>query len=216
MSPSLRRWLVSAVPHLRDREKEPPESDEDEFVEPPLPPHENYPFQYKKEVEVRGRKMRFRPIRPDDDDLMIELFSTFSEDTIYHRFFTHIKITPERVKRFTHIDYRSEMALVAVEREDDRRRLLGVSRYALDSDRDNWAEMAVVVGDPWHKSGIGTALLKYLFVVARNEGLEGIYGLVHYDNRPIFKIFERLGHSVKTIDTGTEICYEILLDRPST
>ncbi len=204
MAPSLRKWLTQTITVSQKHEFA-------EGYEPPLPATANYPFQYIKEVEVHGRKMRFRPVRSDDDDLMLNLFTTFSEETIYHRFFTHVTMTPSRVKRFTHIDYRDQMAIVAVHKNDGERQLLGVVRYAAMREKKGWAEMAIVVGDPWQRMGIGSRLLRYLVEVARNEGYEGLIGFVHYENQGVDKLFRKLDMPFKEKDTGTEVMYEIPL-----
>ncbi|MFH1834947.1 MAG: hypothetical protein ABH851_02030 [Methanobacteriota archaeon] len=49
-----------------------------------------------------GSILRLRPLRRDDTDRMIELFSNFSEETIHQRFFEEIKaMTPEKVAPIT-------------------------------------------------------------------------------------------------------------------
>jgi len=216
MPPSLIRWLdfaISSTSARREERREKPVRKTDEVVfEPPVPLTENYPFQYVREKDLNGLEVKLRPIRSDDDEMMIELFSSFSDDTIYHRFFTHVRMTPEKVKRFTHIDYVRQMAVVAVQRDGEGRRLLGVARYALVKSPERWGEMAVVVGDPWHGKGVGTALLDHLFYVAKNEGLKGLYGLVHYDNRAIPRVFEKITYPTRKDDTGTELRFEVLLD----
>lgn len=211
MAPGLRKWLMSVLPP-EDRNSEEPYSLGADPVRVRTANSGTYPFQYVKEVTIRGCKYVFRPIRQDDDDMMLELFTTFSEDTIYHRFFTLMNMSREKVQKFTHLNYRTEMAIVAEEvLEDGRKVLIGVSRYAVTRSDKNWGEMAVVVGDPWHRKGVGTALLQYLMEVARNEGLEGLVGYVHYDNRAVHKIFEKLDLKVEQKDNGTETQYEVYL-----
>lgn len=211
MAPGFRKWLMSVLPP-EDRQSEEPYSSGAGSAHVRTSNSGTYPFQYVREVTIQGRKYVFRPIRQDDDDMMIGLFETFSEDTIYHRFFTLVNMSRDKVQRFTHLNYRTEMAIVAEETlEDGSKVLTGVSRYAVTRSDRNWGEMAVVVGDPWHKKGIGTALLRYLMEVARNEGLEKLVGYVHYDNRAIYKIFEKLDLRVEQKDTGTETQYEVYL-----
>lgn len=204
--PSLKNWLTQTITGPDGNKTK-----NIELYEPPLPATENYPFQYVRETLLKGDKIRLRPIRPDDDELMLDLFTSFSEETIYHRFFTHITMTPSRVKRFTRIDYIKQMALVAIHKNKNERQLMGVARYAAMADKEGWAEMAIVVGDPWQKQGLGTKLLRFLVDVARNEGYHGLIGLVHYENPGIDKMFKKLGIPYRERDTGTEMKYEIPL-----
>jgi len=172
---------------------------------------ENYPHKYVRDVIVGDRLYKFRPVSPDDDELMIRLFNTFSKETIFHRFFTAYSMQPTRVKRFTNIDYRTRMAIVAEEIVDGDLRLVGVARWAAEKGSETNAEMAIVIGDPWQGKGIGTALLDYLFVVGEAEGYELFYGLVQYDNAAVPRIFEKLKRPHRIHNTGMELRYEVTL-----
>jgi len=58
-----------------------------------------------------GRTVHFRPIHPTDEDMMRELFYTFSPETVYHRFFSRLKSMPHyKLKEFVNIDYVNDMA----------------------------------------------------------------------------------------------------------
>lgn len=219
MTPGLRKWLMSVLPlDERNGHADGLSDGDSDFPAVASPPPQNgarsqtYPFQYVRDVKIRGCDYVFRPIRHEDDDLMLLLFATFSEDTIYHRFFTILNMSRDKVKRFTHINYRSEMAIVAESiNEDGAAILTGVARYATSRRRPGWGEMSLVVGDPWHKKGIGSALLRYLLEVARNEGLEGLSGYVHYDNIAVHKIFKKLGLKVDEFNNGSEVQYDVYL-----
>jgi acetyltransferase len=176
-------------------------------AEPALP--ENYPFHYTRDLEIKGHQVRFRPIHPGDNHRMVMLFDTFSMETIYHRFFSYVRMPPERVKRFTHVDYALQMALVAEEERHGQKHIMGVARYAREKDNPAQGEMAIVVGDRWQGRGIGTELLKYLFEVAEKEGVAMLYGLVHFDNRAAPRIIRKSGIKFKKKDNGTEWRFEV-------
>jgi acetyltransferase len=176
----------------------------------PLP--SNYPSQYTKEAVVRGGPVLLRPIRPDDGRLMLDLFGTFSPETIYRRFFTFIKMSAARVRNLTHIDYRRQMALVAERRWSGECILTGVARYNTPEDAPQGeAEMAIVVGDPYRGLGIGTALLDVMLKTGRREGFSLFYGLVQYDNKAVPRLFEKLNQKHRVVDNGTEWRYEVNL-----
>lgn len=170
---------------------------------------ENYPGRYVKDVRVRGRSLRFRPIHPGDNDRMVMLFNTFSMKTIYHRFFAYIKMPPARVARFTNVDYVTQMAIVGEELKDGQYRLVGVARYAQSKEDPRKGEMAIVIGDPWQGQGIGTVMLQYLVDVARIEGYEELTALVHYDNEVIQRVFDKLTCVYKKRDNGTEWLFRV-------
>jgi acetyltransferase len=185
----------------------PPVPADNPDVEAPLP--ENYPHQYTRDSIIKGHEVRFRPIHPGDNHRMVILFDTFSMETIYHRFFSYVRMPPARVKRFTTLDYELQMALVAEEERHGQRQLMGVARYAREKDNPEQGEMAIVVGDRWQGRGIGTELLMYLFEVAEKEGVKMLYGLVHFDNRAAPRIIRKSGIKFKKKDNGTEWRFEV-------
>ena len=92
-----------------------------------------YPNQYIAPFRLRdGREATVRPIRPEDEPLIIALHAGHSEHTIRMRFFSMVKtLSRDSLIRLCHLDYDREMALTAVLRENGEPRLLGVSRYYL-------------------------------------------------------------------------------------
>ena len=173
----------------------------------PLPG--NYPRHYIRDLNIKGHEVRFRPIHPGDDHRMVLLFDTFSMETIYHRFFAYVRMPIARVKRFTNVDYVTQMALVAEEIVHGQPRLMGVARYALSKDEPGAGEMAIVVGDRWQGRGIGTELLGFLFDVAEKEHVRMLYGLVHFENRVAPRIIRKSGIKFIKKDNGTEWRFEV-------
>lgn len=170
---------------------------------------DNYPFDLIRDLDIRGRAVRFRPIYPGDNYRMIMLYNTFSQQTIYHRFFSYVRIPESRVKRFTTIDYQRHVALVAEEEKDGLPRLMGVARYNTPKEETDTAEIAIVIGDPWQGQGVGTRLLRYLVDIAHGAGYVKLIGLVHYDNAAMPRVFRKLGVKYKKCDNGTEWRFEV-------
>src|SRR5262249_30099566 len=89
-----------------------------------------YPNQYTHSWSLEGQALTIRVIRLEDEPLIQELFSSFSEHTVRMRYFSLVKrLSKESLIRFCHLDYEREMALVALDRHDGKPRILGVSRY---------------------------------------------------------------------------------------
>jgi len=80
-----------------------------------------------------GKSVLVRPIRLEDEPLMLELFRSFSSDTVRYRFFHIIRDMPhEELVRYCSIDFVSELAFVAEIEERERKQLIGVVRLCLD------------------------------------------------------------------------------------
>jgi len=59
------------------------------------------------------------------------------------------------------------------------------------------AEMAVIVSDAFQRHGIGALLVEQVIEFAKAEKVQRIVGTVLFENRPMRKLFERFGFSVK-------------------
>jgi len=133
---------------------------------------------------------------------MRELFYSFSEETIYHRFFGVLRdMPPERLRYFVNVDYENSTAIVAVVEEQERERLIAVGRYARTTDSDR-AEVAFVVQDRWQSKGIGTFLLNYLIEIAKKHGIGGFTAEVMSDNTRMLHVFEKSGYNIRSTVSG--------------
>jgi acetyltransferase len=160
-----------------------------------------YPNQYTGPWTMRdGTEVIVRPVRAEDEALIVQLFSTFSEHTVRMRFFSMVKrLTHESLIRLCHLDYEREMALVAIKPEDDGSRALGVARYYLDPERED-AEFALAVGDPWQQKGLGRHLMHRLIDVARQSGVRWLAGPVLAENAAMLELMRSLGFTVRPGD----------------
>lgn len=149
-----------------------------------------YPAALEDEIALRdGRKVRVRPIRPDDGALLKVFFSGLSERSRYQRFMHHVtELSPAMLARFTQIDYRRELALLALQGGE----LLAVGRYSPDDDGRS-AEFALVVADAWQGKGLGRSLLARLVKAAREAGYEALYGHILDANRDMLDLARKLG-----------------------
>jgi acetyltransferase len=86
------------------------------------------------------------------------------------------------------------MALVAERKIPDGlvREILAVGRL-IKSHGTREAEFAILVSDPWQRSGLGTELLRRLVEIGRAEKLERIVGDILPDNHGMLRICEKLG-----------------------
>ena len=155
-----------------------------------------YPNQYVGSFRLKdGREAIIRPIRPEDEPLLIDLHAAHSEHTIRMRFFSMVKtLSRDSLIRLCHLDYNREMALTAVLRDDNGPRLLGVSRYYLNPETGD-AEFALVVSDAYQRQGLGRHLMQRLIAVARERGVKHLVGQVLAENAPMLRLMKSLGFS---------------------
>ncbi|MBD3388056.1 MAG: GNAT family N-acetyltransferase [Candidatus Altiarchaeales archaeon] len=156
-----------------------------------------YPREYIEEYELAaGERILLRPIKPEDEPRMKELFESLSEKTIHYRFFHAIReITHEMLVRYCHNDYNREIAIVA-EKDGQFR---GVSRLMFDPGERS-AEFAVVVTDRWQNKGLGSKLVSKIVDVARSKDLEKVYATVIKENHAMKHVAEKLGFKVEATD----------------
>lgn len=114
------------------------------------------------------------------------------------------ELTPGLLVQFTQIDYRREMALVAMTLENGREVQRGVARYVINPDETS-CEFAIVVGDEQRHRGIGTRLMNSLMSAARLHGLTMITGEVLADNRAMLQLMKELGFTVRPVPDDTTI-----------
>jgi acetyltransferase len=175
-----------------------PETKEEDLPKLAIRP---YPTQYVAPWKMKnGRSVVIRPIRPEDEPMMIRFHETLSERSVYLRYFHSMKldqrVAHERLTRICFIDYDREMALV-VERNDPdtgEREILGVGRL-IKLPGGAEAEFAVVVSDRCQGCGIGSELLKRLIEIGRSERLQRIVGDILPDNDAMKRVCEKLGFS---------------------
>ena len=159
-----------------------------------------YPDHYEKKVITRtGLEVFMRPIKPGDAHLLLDLFNSLSTRTKYYRFFTPLKVLPQDMLiRFTHIDYRKDMALVALNKTGQEGKMLAVARFISKPDQSD-AEFAVVVRDVWQGRGVGRVLLENLIIFARDRKIESMSGYVLSENVHMLSLSRKLGFQLSKI-----------------
>jgi acetyltransferase len=157
-----------------------------------------YPSKYVTPWKLRdGTEVILRPIRPEDEPMELEFIRGLSTETSRFRFFQIIKDLPhEALVRFCNIDYDREMAFIAETRDGDRRKEIGVARLILEPNKKH-GEFAVVVADSHQGSGLGMKLVDMLIGVAREKGVERIYGIIMSENLKMIRLCEKLGFSIR-------------------
>jgi len=174
-----------------------------------------YPEQYEShEVTSAGFTVFVRPIKPEDAPLLVELFDTLSPTSIYYRFFGPLKALPHSMLvLFTQVDYDREIDLVALEKiNGDKERMVATARVMSDPDGKR-AEFAILVGDPWQGKGVGARLLERCLIIAKERGIETVWGIVLPENTGMLALARKLGFKVSKSDEPGEL--EVTIDLKS-
>ncbi|MEQ9484329.1 bifunctional acetate--CoA ligase family protein/GNAT family N-acetyltransferase [Coleofasciculus sp. F4-SAH-05] len=158
-----------------------------------------YPQQYVTPWQLNdGTPVKIRPIRPEDEPLIVQFHQTLSDESVYLRYFSLMKlsrrIAHERLTRICFIDYDREMALVAdyKDPETKKHQILGVARLS-KMHGINEAEFAMLISDPYQRRGLGTELLQRIIQVGRQEKLTRITADILAENVPMQKVAEKVG-----------------------
>ena len=163
-----------------------------------------YPSKYIKKITLKdGTELTLRPIKPEDEMLWLEMFKTFSEESVRFRFFRIIRDTPHEMRiRYCNIDYDREIGIVAELNEKGKRRLLGVTRIIKTPGQDDEAEFALIVGDEWHRKGLGSEFLDYTLEIAEDKNLKRVYGVVLKDNVPMMNLCKEKNFKIMDGEPG--------------
>ncbi len=141
-----------------------------------------------------GTVIDLRPLRPEDEPLLLELAAHMSPEDLRLRFFTPMRgLTHAVAARLSQLDYDRELALIALEGQMP----LGVVRYFADPDRQS-AEYAVAVRSDRKGSGLGYLLMNRLIAVARQRGIGELVGDVLRENEPMLRMCRELGFTIAT------------------
>lgn len=149
-----------------------------------------------------GERVSIRPIRPDDDALLVGFHEGLSDQTVYFRYFHMMKLTqrisPARLRKVCRPDPATEIALVAIGTNpaDLAPVLMGVARlHKLPGGTDG--EFSIVVADRFQGLGLGGALMQRLIRVARAEGLRRLGADILSANCNMTRMCRRVGIAVR-------------------
>jgi acyl-CoA hydrolase/RimJ/RimL family protein N-acetyltransferase len=143
--------------------------------------------------------IRFRAIKPSDEEEMRRLFYRFSDQAVYYRYFSPIKTMPhKKMQEYVNVDYRSFMSIVAVIEESGVEKIIAEARYARRKDSP-YADTAFIVDERYQGKGIASYLFDLLIRIAREEGIAGFTADVLADNKAMLKVYEKAPFPVQAV-----------------
>ena len=169
-----------------------------------------YPAQYVWEWKMKdGTPVTIRPIRPEDEPLMVQFHRTLSERSVYLRYFCSLSLSTrvehERLVRICFGSYDRGFALLADRKnpETGHHEVLGVGRFSAIHRGE--AEAAVLVSDQWQGRGLGTELLAVVARVAREEKFKRLSGEILRDNLATQAIFKKVGFKLRSMEDPSSV-----------
>ncbi len=169
-----------------------------------------YPRHYLQPWAMKGgTKVTIRPIRPDDEPMMVKFHESLSDQTVYLRYFCYMKLgkrtSHERLARICSLDPKREMVLVVeydpisyslAKRGGVENEIVAVSRLnKYENSKD--AEIAALVSDKYQGQGLGSEMLNRLFHIAHEANIEHVIADILPQSTVMKRINEKLDFSVK-------------------
>ncbi len=184
---------------------------EEDLSRPAIRP---YPTKYVSTWKLRdGESVTIRPIRPEDEPLMIAFHRTLSAESVYFRYFGQLaldqRITHERLRRICFTDYDRELALVVERGQGSAREVIGIGRLSKAHGLDE-AEFALVISDHWQGQGLGTRLLGLLVQIGRAEKLSRIAAHILPANAGMQSLARKCGFELRRLAAEDEWAAEIV------
>lgn len=170
-----------------------------------------YPLQIKETHTFKDNTVvRFRPIRPSDEEEMRRLFYRFSSEAVYYRYFSPVKAMPHsKMQEYVNVDYSNAMSIVGLAGEPGQGRIIAEARYVRLVDRP-WADSAFIVDEGFGQKGIASYMLDMLIRIAMDRGIAGFVSDVLSSNKAMMKVYEKSPYPLKaTLESGV---YHLSLD----
>lgn len=181
----------------------------------PQPSIRPYPSQYVSAWTMKdGTELTIRPIRPEDEPLIVKFYAGLAEHSLYPQYLEQTKpgqpMTRDQLIGICFLDYDREIALVAEYRDPNSHENSIVAAGRLS--KLAWtgeAEIALVVSDKFQNRGLGTELVRQLLAVARQEGLLHITAEFLAENSPMQHLCQKLGFDLQR-DAGKSIIHAVI------
>jgi acetyltransferase len=191
-----------------------PEVTEDKLPKLAIRP---YPTAYIAPWKMKdGTPVTIRPIRPEDEPLMVKFHETLTERSVYFRYFQKLNLSQrtahDRLIRICFNDYDREIALVAEYKDpkNGESQVLGVGRLSKVYPTDN-GEFAIVVSDHYQRRGLGTQLLSLLLQIARHEKMTQVVANILPENVEMQRLCEKLEFRLSKLEAQKLIRAELTL-----
>ena len=151
-----------------------------------------YPMEISDTLTFKGDvRIRFRAIKPSDEEGMRHLFYRFSDESSYYRYFHSVGTMPHiKMQEYVNVDWSRDLSIVGLVGEEGEGRIIAEGRY-LSIPGSLLAELVFVVDENFQSFGIATYLYGMLIRLAKERGLKGFMADVLFDNLAMMKVFHK-------------------------
>ena len=147
-----------------------------------------------------GVRVRIRRVRPEDMALYPDFLADVSAEDLRLRFFARIaELSGAEIDKLGHIDYRYEMAFIAL--DEDTGKMLGLVRLKDELD-EKTAEFAILVRSRLKGHGLGWLLMQRVIDYAKEKGLRRVYGDVLAENTTMLQMCAELGFHTEDLGSS--------------
>jgi GNAT superfamily N-acetyltransferase len=141
---------------------------------------------FKNDVGVR-----FRVIKPSDEEEMRRLFYRFSDEAVYYRYFSPVKTMPHaKMQEYVNVDCNQIISIVGLVGEPGEGRIIAEARFIKDPERP-YADLAFFVDEDYQGLGIASYIYKMLIRLAKERGIKGFTADILASNKAMLKVLEK-------------------------
>ena len=135
--------------------------------------------------------VRYRAIRPSDEEGMRHLFYRFSDEAVYSRYFHCISCMPHaKMQEYVNVDWNQIVSIVGLVGEKGLGRIIAEARF-IKIPGSSYAEVVFVVDENYQQLGIASFLYRMLIRLALARGIRGFIADVLFTNVGMMKVFRK-------------------------
>jgi acyl-CoA hydrolase len=151
-----------------------------------------YPMDIAETHRTRDHQnIRFRAIKPSDEEGMRNLFYRFSDETVYYRYFHSVSSMPHaKMQEYVNVDWNQVMSIVGLIGEEGQGRIIAEARY-IKIPGNPFAEVVFVVDEEYQRLGIASFLYRMLIRLAKDRGIKGFIAEILFSNIGIMNVFRK-------------------------
>ncbi len=147
-----------------------------------------------------GERVLIRRARSEDMALHPDFLRNVSAEDLRLRFFGRItELSAAEIDKLTRLDYRHEMAFIAL--DQDTGHMLGLVRLIDELDEET-AQFAILVRSQLKGHGLGWLLMRRIIDYAKEKGLRRVYGDVLAENTTMLQMCAELGFHAEDIGSN--------------
>jgi len=157
--------------------------------------------------------VRYRAMRPSDEEGMRDLFYRFSDEAVYSRYFHSVSSMPHaKMQEYVNVDWNQIVSVVGLVGEEGKGRIIAESRF-IRIPGSPYAEVVFVVDEKYQQRGIASFLYQMMIGLAKKRRIKGFTAEVLFSNIGIMKVFRKGNLPVKAHLEGGVYHLEIPFNR---